>query len=123
MDTAHHLIKSMKQIIKTTVYWLKRIAIMVVISIMIVGGAFLYFQNKHGVSTYESETPTTTAPQVVTEIEYKERYDELVKQIVDQESQYWADKARLSAERQAAEQLADEFAEKANAKRLEEESL
>lgn len=62
-------------------------------------------------------------PEVVVQVEYKEKYDEIVLQILADEKTMWEERARLSAERQASEQLAKQFEEMANQKRLEEQSL
>lgn len=105
----------MKQIIKNLFMWI------IIIGVLI-GALYGWYKVASQPTTFTAPTATTT-PEVIREVEYKEKYDDLVKEITLKEEQYWKDKARLSAERQASEALAEQYAEQANQKKLEEESL
>jgi hypothetical protein len=106
----------MKQIIKKV----KKIIVVVILIGLVVGAAYLWMDQMFGT---EVEYTASTTPEVIYQEIETERYDALVEQILEEEKQHWQDKAQLSAERQAAERLADEYADRANEKRLEEQSL
>lgn len=99
---------------------------MILIALAAVVGwvGYMYMQSLLDSNTvYVANHASTTTPEVVVQVEYKERYDEMVQQILAKEKEMWETRARLSAERQASEELAKQFEEIANQKRLEEQSL
>lgn len=106
----------MKQIIKKA----KVILLWIILACVAVGAAYVWVDQMF--STEVSYTASSTPEVIYRDVE-TERYDAIVEEILEEERQYWLDKARISAERQAAERLADEYADRANEKRLEEQSL
>jgi len=94
----------------------------VAVFIIIAGVAtYAFLDNKYG--TIEVDNSTAPAPVVEIQTEYTDMYNDLVTEIHKEEEGYWKEKAQLSAERQASDQLAEMFAAKAEEKRLEEQSL
>lgn len=100
---------------------LKLILILLALASVVGWAGYMYLQSLLATNVvYVNEKPE---PEVVVQVEYKEKYDEIVTQILSEEKTMWEERARLSAERQASEQLAKQFEEMANQKRLEEQSL
>ena len=108
----------MKQFIEK----LKKVVIILLVSGVVLGGVFIYL-NAQNTSEYVRPEISATSTTVEVVTEYTDMYNDLVIEILEKEDQYWKDKARLSAERQASEQIATQFSEQADAKKIEEQSL
>lgn len=113
----------MKEIIKNFLHKLKILAIWLAVIAVILGGLYLYFHELFQPTEYNRQDTSTSTPEIVVEYRDREIYEKLVQEIKAKEAEYWENKAQLSAERQASEQLAKQFSEQANQKRKEEESL
>ena len=100
---------------------LKNVATYIAVIALVVVGAYISVTYFGSTETYINTA--TSTPEIIYRDVETERYDKLVEQILSEETEYWQNKARLSAERQASEELAEDYAARANEKKIEEQSL